>query len=79
MSLPMDCELHNIPVDVFRSDEIDGDEYARCSRCGYGGCDVRVSGCSCTLHAVSFPLFRLVPPVNLHGVFRKHQRSLYAC
>ena len=29
-----------------------GDEYVRCNRCGFGGCDVRVSSCGCTLHAV---------------------------
>ncbi|KAG7350411.1 hypothetical protein IV203_009771 [Nitzschia inconspicua] len=28
-----------------------GDEYVRCNRCGFGGCDLRVSGCGCTLHA----------------------------
>jgi hypothetical protein len=30
-----------------------GDEYVRCSRCHFGGCDVRVEGCGCTLHVVS--------------------------
>ena len=39
---------------AFASISMDGDEYVRCTRCGYGGCDVRVSGCGCTLHAVSF-------------------------
>jgi hypothetical protein len=28
-----------------------GDEYVRCNRCGYGGCDLRLSGCGCTMHA----------------------------
>ena len=37
--------------EVFMGDN--GDDYVRCSMCGYGGCDVRVSGCGCTLHAVS--------------------------
>ncbi|GKY95238.1 hypothetical protein MPSEU_000486500 [Mayamaea pseudoterrestris] len=36
---------------AFGSIAMDGDEYVRCSRCGFGGCDVRVSGCGCTLHA----------------------------
>ena len=31
---------------------MDGDEYVRCNRCGFGGCDIRVSSCGCTLHAV---------------------------
>ena len=31
---------------------MDGDEYVRCTRCGYAGCDVRISSCGCTLHAV---------------------------
>lgn len=44
---------------AFGSIAMDGDEYVRCTRCGYGGCDVRVSGCGCTLHAVS--LRRNVP------------------
>jgi len=51
MALPMDCALENITADVFHSEAMNGDEYVRCSRCGYGGCDVRVSGCGCTLHA----------------------------
>jgi hypothetical protein len=38
---------------AFGSIAMDGDEYVRCSRCGFGGCDVRVSGCGCTVHAVS--------------------------
>ena len=29
-----------------------GDEYVRCNKCGFGGCDVRVAPCGCTLHAV---------------------------
>jgi hypothetical protein len=28
-----------------------GDEYVSCVKCGYAGCDVRVAGCGCTLHA----------------------------
>jgi hypothetical protein len=28
-------------------------QYVRCSSCSFGGCDVRVEGCGCTLH-VSF-------------------------
>lgn len=31
---------------------MDGDEYVRCGRCGFGGCDVRLSPCGCTSHAV---------------------------
>jgi hypothetical protein len=30
---------------------MNSDEYARCNRCGYGGCDVRFVGCGCTMHA----------------------------
>ena len=40
---------------------MDGDEYVRCNSCGYGGCDVRVSGCGCTLHAVSDSNVRTFP------------------
>lgn len=36
---------------MFGSIAMNGDEYVRCNRCGYGGCDVRVGGCGCTLHA----------------------------
>jgi hypothetical protein len=39
---------------VFGSIAMNGDENVRCTKCGYGGCDVRVAGCSCTLHAVSW-------------------------
>ena len=31
-----------------------GEEFIPCVRCGYRGCDVRVSGCGCTFHAVSY-------------------------
>jgi len=30
---------------------IHGDEFSRCARCAFGGCDVKVSGCGCTFHA----------------------------
>lgn len=30
---------------------MNSDEYARCNRCGHGGCDVRFVGCGCTMHA----------------------------
>ena len=42
-----------LPSAAFASITMDGDEYVRCSKCGYGGCDVRISGCGCTLHSVS--------------------------
>jgi hypothetical protein len=51
-----DMGFGNIPsnaVAAFGSIAMDGDEYVRCTRCSYGGCDVRVSLCGCTLHAVS--------------------------
>lgn len=41
---------------VFGTIVMNGDEYVRCQGCGYSGCDVRVSGCGCTLHAVSIVL-----------------------
>ena len=28
-----------------------GEEYVSCRRCGFGGCDLRLSGCGCTMHA----------------------------
>ena len=34
-----------------------------CSRCGFGGCDLRVAGCGCLLHTVStlcFPVLAYV-------------------
>lgn len=40
------------PAAVFGNIAMNGDEYVRCNRCGFGGCDVRVQGCGCTLHAV---------------------------
>lgn len=40
------------PAAVFGNIAMNGDEYVRCNRCGYGGCDVRVQGCGCTLHSV---------------------------
>lgn len=33
-----------------------GEEFIPCVRCGYRGCDVRVSGCGCTFHARCIPL-----------------------
>ena len=49
---------------VFGSIAMNGDEYVRCITCGYGGCDVRVAGCGCTFHAVSF----FVPAVGSDSV-----------
>lgn len=43
----------SLPPAAFASITMDGNEYVRCSKCGYGGCDVRISGCGCTLHTVS--------------------------
>jgi hypothetical protein len=61
MAMMMDCALGSIitPADIFGN--INGDEYVRCSRCGYGGCDVRVAGCGCTLHTVRIHVFLDVP------------------
>lgn len=80
MALPMDnCALGNITADVFRCNEMNGDEYVRCSRCGYGGCDVRVSGCGCTLHAVSFVLFALLSSLETLQIVYCTSRDLYRC
>ncbi|KAI2513964.1 hypothetical protein MHU86_348 [Fragilaria crotonensis] len=38
-----------------------GDEYVRCSRCLFGGCDVRVEGCGCTMHVRCLELNRGEP------------------
>jgi hypothetical protein len=51
----LDCEIGGIPsnaTDVFGNIAMNGDEYVRCVRCSYGGCDLRVAGCGCTLHSV---------------------------
>lgn len=50
----IDFGISQHPSNVFASIAMDGDEYVRCSKCGHGGCDVRVSSCGCTLHAVRF-------------------------
>jgi len=36
---------------VFGSIAMNGDEYVRCVKCYHGGCDLRVQGCGCTVHA----------------------------
>ena len=48
-----DIGLANLHPSAFTGITMDGDEYVRCNKCGYGGCDVRISGCGCTLHSVS--------------------------
>ena len=56
----LDCEIGNIPsnaTDVFGNIAMNGDEYVRCVRCSYGGCDLRVAGCGCTLHSVGDCVF----------------------
>lgn len=47
-------DMNFLPPGAFAVSSLatDGDEYVRCSKCGFGGCDVRVSSCGCTLHAV---------------------------
>lgn len=52
MAAVLDSALGSIITSTDAFGSINGDEYVRCSRCGYGGCDVRVVGCGCTLHAV---------------------------
>ena len=44
--------INSSAATVFGSIVTNCDEYVRCTRCGFGGCDVRVVGCGCTLHAV---------------------------
>ena len=41
-----------IPSNVFGNIAV-GDELVRCLGCGFGGCDIRISGCGCCVHAVS--------------------------
>lgn len=40
-----------IAAGVFSGISVNGDEYVRCGACGYAGCDLRIVGCGCTLHA----------------------------
>ena len=59
----LDSEIGGIPSNagaVFGSIAMNGDEYVHCNRCGYGGCDVRVAGCGCTMHAVRFRLSMMI-------------------
>ncbi|CAB9518905.1 phosphotransferase system component [Seminavis robusta] len=57
LGLDLGVGVGNIPSNaaavVFGNSALamNGDEYVRCLTCGYGGCDIRVSGCGCTLHA----------------------------
>jgi len=36
---------------IFSGTGVNGDEYVKCGMCGFGGCDLRIVGCGCTLHA----------------------------
>ena len=50
----LDCkDVSEATADAFGGVVMNGDEYVRCARCSFGGCDVRVQGCGCTLHGVS--------------------------
>ena len=55
----LDCnDVSEAAADAFGSIAMNGDQYVKCGRCGFGGCDVRVAGCGCTLHGVSnFAIF----------------------
>jgi hypothetical protein len=48
----LDIDIGGIGSNVMfaTSIAIHGDEFSRCARCAYGGCDVKVSGCGCTFH-----------------------------
>jgi len=51
----LDCsDVNEATKSAFGSITMNGDENVKCRRCGFGGCDVRVLGCGCTLHGVSF-------------------------
>lgn len=55
--IALDCkDVSEATADAFGSVVMNGDEYVRCTRCGFGGCDVRVKGCGCTLHGRCIPL-----------------------
>lgn len=47
-----DIPIPSSAAALFGGIAVDGDEYVRCARCSFGGCDVRVQGCGCCLHAV---------------------------
>lgn len=78
-SLGLDLGVGNIPPNaaaVFGSIAMNGDEYVRCLACGYGGCDVRVSGCGCTLHAVSLIDF---VTFTLFDRLTRREKDISAC
>jgi len=53
----LDCkDVSEATADAFGGVVMNGDEYVRCARCSFGGCDVRVQGCGCTLHGRCIPL-----------------------
>eukprot|EP00537_Pseudo-nitzschia_pungens_P002866 CAMPEP_0172367172 /NCGR_PEP_ID=MMETSP1060-20121228/19420_1 /TAXON_ID=37318 /ORGANISM="Pseudo-nitzschia pungens, Strain cf. cingulata" /LENGTH=714 /DNA_ID=CAMNT_0013091311 /DNA_START=142 /DNA_END=2286 /DNA_ORIENTATION=- len=47
----LDIDIGSNPSALFGNTVINSDDYARCARCGYGGCDVRFQGCGCAMHA----------------------------
>lgn len=49
----LDTPLSNgaaLPIGFGAPAPMSSAEYVRCVRCGFGGCDLRVSGCGCSLH-----------------------------
>ena len=51
----LDVDIAINPSTMFSTNiAMNGDEYVRCSRCGFSGCDISVAGCGCRFHAVSY-------------------------
>lgn len=40
------------------------DDFIRCSRCRFGGCDVKVNACGCSFHARCFPVQKENAPLK---------------
>jgi hypothetical protein len=74
-----DMGLAGLPANAFASITMDGDEYVRCSKCGYGGCDVRISSCGCVAHSVSFSTETRTRDASIGRIRRSRQAHLRRC
>lgn len=45
--------VSSMPLDTMSSAPIDNNGTIYCRRCRHAGCDVKIIGCGCSVHAVS--------------------------
>jgi len=52
------------PTSMLKGMNVFVDDFIHCARCRFGGCDLKVVGCGCSVHARCFPLMEQRAPMT---------------